>query len=61
MTFGLRKIVIPLTSPWGDGYHVAEVCKLIGLFMLSQLAEAIPKSSIGLYRNDGLAATPVRP
>ena len=43
------------------GYHGAEVCELVGLFLLSQLAEVIPKSSIGLYRDDGLAATTARP
>ena len=43
------------------GYHGAEICDLVGLFLLSQLAEVIPKGFIGLYRDDGLAATSARP
>ena len=42
-------------------YHGAEVCELVGLFLLSQLSEILPKSCIGLYRDDGLAVTPARP
>ena len=33
----------------------AEVCELVGLFLLSQLEQLIPKANIGLYRDDGLA------
>ena len=33
----------------------AEVCELVGLFLISQLERFIPKSQIGLYRDDGLA------
>ena len=43
------------------GYHGAEICQIVGLFLLSQLAEVIPKECIGLYRDDGLAATTARP
>ena len=32
----------------------AEVCELVGLFLLSKLERLIPKDQIGLYR-DGLA------
>ena len=35
------------------GFHGAEVCDLIGLFILSKLKHIIPNS--GLYRDDGLA------
>ena len=35
------------------GYHGAEVCDLIGLFILSRLRDVAP--NIGLYRDDGLA------
>ena len=34
---------------------------MVGLFLLSQLAEILPKSCIGLYRDDGLAVTNARP
>ena len=34
---------------------------MVGLFLLSQLSEILPKSCIGLYRDDGLAVTPARP
>ena len=34
----------------------AEVCELVGLFMLTQLNELITDGSVGLYRDDGLAA-----
>ena len=43
------------------GYHGAEICDLCGLFLLSQLSEVIPKAYVGLYRDDGMAATPARP
>ena len=36
-------------------YDGAEVCELIGIFMLSQLSNHINKEQIGLYRDDGLA------
>ena len=37
------------------GYHGAEVCDLVGLYILSQLVDVIP--NIGLYRDDGLAVS----
>ena len=37
-------------------YNGAEVCELIGLFILQQLSSVIPKDSVGLYRDDGLSA-----
>ena len=43
------------------GFHGAEVCEIVGLYLLSQLTEIIPKSQIGLYRDDGLAASSARP
>ena len=36
-------------------YDGAEVCDLIGIFMLSILSKHISKNHIGLYRDDGLA------
>ena len=37
-------------------YDGAEVCELVGLYLLTQLEEHIPKEQLGLYRDDGLAA-----
>ena len=36
-------------------YDRAEVCELVGIFMLSLLSKHINKNHIGLYRHDGLA------
>ena len=33
----------------------AEVCELVGLYLLSKLSALVNKASIGLYRDDGLA------
>lgn len=33
----------------------AEICKLVGLFILSELEDNLGAESIGLYRDDGLA------
>ena len=32
----------------------AEVCELIGLFLLNNLSEKYGKNNVGLYRDDGL-------
>ena len=37
-------------------YDGAEVCELVGLFILNTLAQKYNKHDIGLYRDDGLAA-----
>ena len=39
------------------GFHWAEVCDLVGLYLLSQLVQVLPKGWIGLYRDDGLAVS----
>ena len=36
-------------------YDGAEVCELVGTFLLSLIAEKYKKTDIGLYRDDGLA------
>ena len=36
-------------------YDGAEVCELVGLYMLMKLSAIIDKSQIGLYRDDGLS------
>ena len=33
----------------------AEVCELVGLFLLSEIKAAFPQLEFGLYRDDGLA------
>ena len=38
-----------------DAYDGAEVCELIGIFMLSLLSEHITSNHTGLYRDGGLA------
>lgn len=43
------------------GYHGAEICELVGLFLLSQLVQVIPSPHIGLYRDDGLAVSNATP
>ena len=37
-------------------YDGAELCELIGLYMLHKLSQRFDKEDIGLYRDDGLAA-----
>ena len=36
-------------------YDGAEVCEIIGLFMLDMLSKLFEKNSIGLYRDNGLS------
>ena len=36
-------------------YDEAEVCELVGLFLLNELNELFGKDNVGLYRDDGLA------
>ena len=35
-------------------YDGAEVCELVGLFILNELKNEVKKEDIGLYRDDGL-------
>ena len=37
-------------------YDGAEICELVGLYLLEKLSKRIGKERIGLYRDDGLAA-----
>ena len=37
-----------------DSYDGAEICKLVGIYILTRLATIIKKSDCGLYRDDGL-------
>ena len=36
-------------------YDGAEICELVGLFLLHELSTITPKDLTGLYRDDGLA------
>ena len=36
-------------------FHGAEICDLVGLFILNHLGKRFGKGNIGLYRDDGLA------
>ena len=36
------------------GYNGGEVCKIVGFFLLNNLANKIDKNSVGLYRDGGL-------
>ena len=38
-------------------YDGAEVCELVGLYLLNQIKSRIDDVDIGLYRDDGLAIT----
>ena len=36
-------------------YDGAEVCELVGIFILNKISEKYDKNDIGLYRDDGVA------
>ena len=38
-------------------YDGAEICELVGLYLLNRLSTVTDKSNVGLYRDDGLVAT----
>ena len=38
------------------GKHGAEICELVGLYILHQLNNALPNIITGLYRDEGLNA-----
>ena len=40
---------VPMSS-----YDSAEVCELVGAFLLNNLTHVIDKTNVGLYRDDGL-------
>ena len=49
-----------LISSMGS-FSGAEVCELVGLYLLSQIIEIIPKHQLGLYWDDGVLVTDARP
>ena len=36
-------------------YDGAEVCEMVGLYLLKKIKDIIPQAFVGLYRDDGLA------
>ena len=45
----------PMFNVAMGSYDGAEVCELVGLYILHKLTSAYPNGNIGLYRDDGLA------
>ena len=45
--------------PMGS-HHGAEICELVGLYILNELSTIIPKNNCGIYRDDGLLITKKR-
>jgi len=45
--------------PMGS-HHGAEICELVGLYILNELSMIIPKDNCGIYRDDGLLITKKR-
>ena len=41
-------------------YNGVEICELVGLHLLEELTNTIPKESVGLYRDDGVASPSLR-
>ena len=39
-------------------YDGAEICELVGLYLLNEIREKMGPADIGLYRDDGLALFP---
>ena len=50
--FQYRNPLFDVTMGSFDG---AEVCKLIGLYLLNKVKALLDSSNVGLYRDDGLA------
>ena len=44
----------PLFDVTMGSYDVAEICELVGTYMLNKLTSIVPKEDIGLYRDDGI-------
>ena len=38
------------------GFYGAEICEIIGLYLLDKSSDLLGKENMGLYRDDGLAA-----
>ena len=53
MNLGKRKLESCFNVTMGS-YDGAEICELVGIYVLTRLATMIKKSDCGLYRDDGL-------
>ena len=52
--------VVPRFSNYPMGsYDGAEVCELVGLFILNDICNEYGKHNIGLYRDDGLLSSKI--
>ncbi|KAL9982995.1 hypothetical protein ACROYT_G005115 [Oculina patagonica] len=51
----VKKGDTPMFDVAMGSYDGAEVCELVGLYILHKLTSAYPSGNIGLYRDDGLA------
>ena len=51
----MKKNIDRLFDVTMGSYDEAEVCELVGLYILDQLGSQYYKENIGLYRDDGLA------
>ena len=61
----MKTLLFDKDEPWvkrGDSpmfdvtmgyYDGAEVCEMVGLFILNKISSTYPNDSIGLYRDDG--------
>ena len=59
LLFCTDKIWVKKSNPEFDvttgSFDGAEICELVGLYLLDQLSNILPVESFGLYRDDGLA------
>ena len=59
LLFCTDKIWVKKSNPEFDvtmgSFDGAEICELVGLYLLDQLSNLLPVESFGLYRDDGLA------
>ena len=39
-----------------ESFDLAEICELVGLYLLDKLSKLLGNDNVGLYRDDGLAA-----
>ena len=67
-----RSLLVSKGVPWvkkgSDEFDVtmgsfsgAEVCEMVGLYLLSQITQHVPSHWVGLYRDDGIIVTNARP
>ena len=42
-------------------FHGAELCELVGLYLMTKIEPLLSKENFGIYRDDGLAVIPNLP